>query len=336
LAVSFSPFRNWRIDLSGAYSLGTVQVKGAASQSERSLSLDGPTDAKIRTIGRLLSDRLWLTFGINLPTGHTGLSEDEAAAIRVVGAPALRMRTPVLGSGAGITAGTVYTGVIGPWAVGLGVAYEFRSTYTPLQGTVADAIGTVVDLTPAGVVHVSAAFDRLVGNGRMSILAVGDSYGTDDVTVRSQSGTPEIETQYRLGPTFRLSWDYELATGRLRTFRLSAAARYRSKFEDGSGAEVPGSGGTSLDVGAEAVLGQPGSIGLYLGLSGAFDSGADFDNSLATASMAEGTFTLGFEFTTARHSIRPFLAGSLGTFDTGPGSTGGLGMAAGCTLRTIW
>ncbi|NNF38136.1 MAG: hypothetical protein HKN71_05685, partial [Gemmatimonadetes bacterium] len=169
VSLSFTPARNWRVDVSGGYTVGRIVLVDASSDSEFTIPLNGPTDAKIRAIGSMLGERIWLTMGVNLPTGRTGLSDDEAVAIRALGAPALRMATPALGRGAGFIIGPVITSRIAGWSVGMGASYELRSSYTPLESTLAGGrTGTVAELDPAGTLHVSVALERLVGQGKMS------------------------------------------------------------------------------------------------------------------------------------------------------------------------
>ena len=267
LAASFTPVRDWRIDVSTAYTQGSLDASGEGGTT-RSLSLDGLTDTKIRAVGRLLGERLWLTLGLNLPTGHDGLTDEEAAAVRIIGAPALRMTTPVLGSGTGIIVGPVYTAVLGRWAVGLGASFEMRGSYSPLEANLSGGGGTVADLDPAEAVHVSLGFDRIVGQGRMSFLFAGDRYGTDLVTLQQAEGQSEATTSYRLGPTFGAFWQYRVATPGARELRLWTNGRYRSEFSGAAGRKVEGSSGTTVDVGVSAIVGRAGTLGLVLGLVG--------------------------------------------------------------------
>jgi hypothetical protein len=334
-ALSFSLARNWRLDASAAYTRGTVTATGA-SGAAASLSIDGLTDAKLRLVGRMARERLWLTLGVNLPTGHTALSNEEAAAIRVVGAPALRMTTPVLGSGTGFTAGMVYTLTAGRWAVGLGASFELRGTYTPLDATLAGGTNTVVDLDPAKAVHLSIGIDGIVGQGRMSLLVAGDAFGTDLVTIRSGDGATQAESEYRFGPTLGVSWQYRLATARFRELRFSTAVRHRSAFEEGDGGKVSGSSGTVVNGAIAATIGGASGVGIVLGLDGFLDSGLEVDNTVATAAMTSAAFTLGLELPRGQITLLPFVRGTLGRLDSGATTTTATALAAGIAVSAEW
>lgn len=330
---AFTPAHNWRVDASAAITKGTVTIAGDAGESR--LSLDGLTDAKIRVLRALAGERVWLTLGANLPTGLAGLDAEQTAAIRVLGAPALRMQAPVLGSGLGVIAGAVYTGTLGDWAVGLGASFELRGTYTPLEAQIADGGDTVVDLKPAGAVHLSLGLDRVVGQGRLSILFTGDRYATDVITL-SPAGGPATESEYRLGPTFATVWAYRIATPRVRDLSISAAFRHRSEFTNGSGEKAPGSSGNSADARIAATIGRAGRFGLLLAFDGVFDSGLDIDDTVATAAMTSATFTLGVDRSAGRVSFQPFVRGGFGSLDVGTESTTGIVLGVGLSIRATW
>jgi hypothetical protein len=332
-STSFTPIRNWQVDVSGALARGSVTTTSAAG-TEQTLSLTGATDVRIRATGRVAGDQLWLTLGVGLPTGRVELSEQETAALYVIGAPALRMTTPVLGSGTGMTAGVVYTPVIGRWAVGLGLSYERRATYTPLEATLAG--GDAVELDPADVLHLSLGLDRIIGQGRVSILFVADRYGTDLINLRAASDDALPGTSYRLGPTLALQVQYELASATFRQLRLFASPRYRASFQDGSGVTVGGSSGAMIDAGASATLGRATGLGLVITVDGAFDTGLAVDETLATARMSGAGLSLGLEVLARRLALRPYVRGSLHRIDPGTGNVTAQGLGAGIVLRIDW
>lgn len=332
ISISVSPLRNVTLDVSAAYARSTISYSAPGSLPQ--LELSGFTDAKIRAAARLLGDRLWLTLGTNVPTGKDRLGGDEATVIRAIGSPVLRMRTPALGNGTGITGGFVYTGVVGRWAVGLGASYEIRGSYTPLEAALAGST-TLSDLDPAEAVHFSLGFDRILGQGRMSFLFVGDRYGTDAITLRSGTG-PGARATYQLGPTFGAHWSYAFATPGLRQVFFRASDRYRTRFKAGDRGTIAGSSGNSADVGFGLTSGRPGSVGLVVGLDGVFDSGLTVDNTLATAAMNSGTGTLGLEIPLGRLIVRPFGQLTYGKLDLGPASTTARAVSAGLTITTTW
>jgi hypothetical protein len=334
-AASFSPVRGWRVDVSAAYANARVTTSTPAGGTA-TLVLAGATDAKVRAVGRFFDERIWLTLGLNVPVGRSRLSQEEATAIRIVGAPVFRARAPVLGSGLDAIAGMIYTVPAGRWAIGLGLSYELRATYTALEAALAGGLSTTAELDPAEALHLSLALDRIVGQGRISFLFVADRYGEDIVTTRSGGDAAPVRMQYRLGPTFGGSGEYQLASPRLRLFRLWASARHRLEFTDGSGGRIAGSSGSGFDAGISATLGGATGAGFVLGVRGAFDTGLDLDNSLATAAMTAGTATLGLELRSRRFTLRPFIEGTIGSVDSGPSTGAVRAVAGGITLRTDW
>ena len=333
VAVSFVPARDWRIGISGTYARGSVSTAAGSVTGESGLDLSGLTDLKIRGVGRLLGERLWVTVGLNLPTGRSGLSESEVAAIRILGAPALRLTTPVLGSGLGVIAGPVFTGRLGGWSVGLGLSVELRNGYTPLEFTLAGGSATVAEMDPAEAVHISLGVDRLVGSGKMAFLLVSDRYGTDAVTLSAPAGT--IQSEYELGPSYGVRWLYRLTTQNVRDLQFEVNSRWRTEFSRG-GAAVGGSAGSYIDAGVTAALGSVGGLGWVLGGVLSRDSGLDLDDALHTAAMTSAQATVGVELALGRHTLQPFLRAGFGSFDTGGGGQSGRLFGAGVTLRTEW
>lgn len=332
MAVSFTPARRWRVDLSASYSRSRVRTVDPDGGAESALALDGFTDARVRAVGRLLAERLWVTLGVDLPIGLTGLSADEALAVRVLGAPALRMRTPVLGSGTGVTAGALYALPLGAWAVAAGASWEMRGTYTPLDLALVDGGRVEADLNPGEVLHFTLGLDRIAGQGRVSILLAADTYGEDLVTVRATGAGPETRSTYRLGPTYAASVEYRGRALGSADLRLSVEARHRSEFSDDDGRSVAGSSGSVVDAGLSLRFGRPRGLGFLVGVGGAFDSGLDVDPSLATAAMTSGEVTVGLGIPAGRWSVQPYARLRVGTLDLGPRSTGARGLTVGLTL----
>lgn len=336
IGISVSPVRNWRLDVSTSFTLSTLDVAGPMPGQASRLTLNGLTDTKARLVGRMFDDKVWLTVGLNVPTGLVRLSGEETAAIRVVGAPAFRMRTPALGSGVGAIAGAVFMTTVNGWAVGLGASYEVRGSYTPLEASLIGGGSALAELSPAEVVHVSLAFDRIVGQGRMSVLLVADRYGTDRVTIESPEETELAARPYQLGPTIMAQWQYQTAFRGVRDVRVWVTDRYRTEFKDATGTRVAGSSGNMLDVGASATVGHPGDVGISFGLHGVFDTGMDFENSVATAAMTSGRLTFGLDLLVGRLSVQPFASGTLGRLDLGPVATTATGFGGGVVVRSEW
>lgn len=335
LAVSVSPVRNWRVDIAGSYAMGEVRYLSVTTGAASTVPLRGLTDTKVRLIGRLVNEQVWLTLGANIPTGRARLSGVEGAALRILGAPAFRMVTPVLGSGFGGTAGIVFTTTFGGWAVGLGGSYELRGSYTPLESAIAGS-NAVARLNPAAAAHFSLGFDRLVGQGRISLQVGGDYYGTDLLAVQAGSAGATSETAYQLGPSFTVNGEYHVATRSVRDFRVWVTSRYRTEFRDATGERVPDSNGNFLDLGFATTVGRPGALGISWSISGVIDTGMEFDNTVATAAMSSARAMVGFDIPIARLALQPHVNATYGLLDLGPMSTDAIAVGAGITLRSQW
>ena len=353
LAVRVPVGRRLTLDLTGGYALGAVSVRaagatgggagaatGAPAGATTTRRLDGPTDLRVRATAQLVPDRLLLAAGANLPTGTVRLDGAQFDAVRVLGAPALGFRTPVLGTGPAATLGLVLVRQVGAWGLAAGSAYEQRGTYTPLEATIA-GVRTPTDLRPGGAVHLSLGADRLVGAHRLAVALTGDVYGGDELrlpTARAASPTPGAPTpaadvaRYRLGPTLGASAELQVATTRLRDLTLAATHRYRAPFTGPEGTRVAGSGGHFLDASAAGAVGRPRGRALTFAVEGRYQTGLAFDNTVTTAGVASAGLTLGVDLPAGGSLLHPYAQLQQGRLDTGAGSTSITGLAFGLTL----
>jgi hypothetical protein len=314
----------WALDVAAAYVRGTVEREGGTT-----LPLDGPSDVRVRLVGRLVGDHLLLTAGATLPTGKTGLAGDELKAQRLIGAPILRLPVPALGTGFGATAGLVVARRAGPWALALGTSYELRGAYQPVESAIAGA-GASTDLDPGDAIHLSVGADRLVGQHRLALMVVGDIYGDDEISLGSAAG-PQTSS-YRLGPTLRGLLQLDVAARGFRELSLYGQVRHRAAFTGIDGATVEGSSGTVFDAGFSSIIGRPRALGVIVRADVMIDSGLEVDNSLATAGGTVGGATLGLSIPMGRGALEPFVRWQMGRIDTGPASTSATALTAGVSL----
>lgn len=143
---------------------------------------DGPTsrisglpDLAIEAFWRVLRDRLIVSWGVNLPTGHEALTTEELEVARVLGNPLAGFRVRQIGEGTKLNGSMVYGSTLPggtPFAVGVG--YIGRGAYTLLEG------GGEFD--PATEVSVSAGVD--IGRSFALTMARLDAtfrtFGTDE------------------------------------------------------------------------------------------------------------------------------------------------------------
>jgi hypothetical protein len=340
LAEVAIPFRlrsvrgRWSLDLSGAGALGAVHLTsgGGAGQGgeDRVVMIAGPTDLKLRVTGPVVGDNTLVTVGVNLPTGKTGLDGDETAALQAIGAPAMRMPVGAFGTGAGGTLGMIHVVQGGDWALALGASAEQRTEYSPIALVLAGG-KSETRVTPGTAAHVTVGYDRPLGEGRWSLLFVGDAFTKDQIAA-GVGGTDDVTTSYTLGPQFTLSSQMQFAASGWREASFGAAARLRSEFADAAGAKVSGSSGTYLEASLGGVRGGSTGSGFIIGADARWHSGLTFTDALVGAATTAAGLTIGVERAGARTRSRFTLHGQYGTFDTGRASTTGMGVTLGWSI----
>ncbi len=320
----------WTFDLSGAYAIGSVQLTDTTGARTRTIDLRGPTDVKLRLVGHIVGDALLLNLGLNAPTGLTRLGSEDLSALRLIGAPPLRMPKPTLGSGLGGTAGLVLAQLAGAWALAAGATYEVRASYTPIDAAVA-GITSTTDLDPSDAVHLSLGADRLIGPHRLSFLAGYDLYGKDQISLAANGGAP-LGGSYQLGPSVSGLMLLELGVRGMQEFSLALVDRYRSRYSGLDGNSVDGSSGNQFDARLHARFGAPRRFGWWLGVDGHVDTGLDVDQSLATAAMSAVGGSIGLSLPLGALSLEPAIRASLGSVDTGARSSRATGVGVSLTM----
>jgi hypothetical protein len=313
------------VDASAAYSVGRVGLEGAPA-----LELSGLTDVRLRGVFRVVGDNLLITAGVTAPVGADRLSGQELQAIGVIGATALGFGVPTLGNGFGATGGVVLAWRAGGWGLGFATAVEARGRYTPIEALIA-GVRSPTDLEPGNAVRFSLGADRLVGRGRVSFLVATDFYGESRLLVNRASGSGLAST-YQLGPQFAGSASFDLGVRGFRTFTITLADRYRTRFTGFDGKKAAGSSGNIFDGALEFVTGAPRSTGFFLRADTRLDSGLEVDNSITTASMTSGGLSVGLMAPVGRLTLQPFVRGQAGKLDTGPASSTAIGWGFGLAM----
>lgn len=317
----------WTASISGAAFSSQLVTDSASSGVARSMS--GVTDLRVRATGRVIGDALHVTFGVNIPTGATGLSAIQNDVVRVVAAPALGAAVAVPGVGLGGTVGAVFAHRVGDWAVALGGAFEQRGTYSPLEVAIAGKSART-ELVPGKTVHVSLGADGLVGANRLSIGLVGDLYGTDQL--RSISDGKTQADDYQLGPTGSATMSLQIANPRIRDFTLQFSDRFRSTFKDAAGVAVVGSSGNYIEASGSGLIGTAGRPSLVIGVDVRQHSGLPVDKSFIGAELTAIGATLGLSLPIGDMEWRPTAHVSQGTLKTQRVSTTMLSLTAGLTI----
>jgi hypothetical protein len=299
--------RSWNLDVTSIYSAGEVAFTPIAGGAERTATLSGLSDVRLRATGRFFDDALIVTAGFNAPTGATELDTLQLTALRVLAAPALAMGAVPVGAGASGTVGLLSAHQIGSWAAAVGVAYELRGTYQPVAALAAGAPSA--DFQPGNVVRLSLGLDGLVGRHRLSLTATGDLFADDELR-GAVAGAAPLAT-VKLGPVLGADAQLQLAVPRVRELVLWSAARYRANYAR-DGFTVDNSNGTYLDAGVRSAIPLSVRTDLVLAVDGRSHSGLAVDEGLPTSGVTSGTATLGFARRMGGLSLQPFVRATAG------------------------
>jgi hypothetical protein len=332
ISASVALGERWTVDVSAAYSNGTVQLRAPDPALGRDdYALSGMTDVRTRLTGHIVGDNVIVTLGANLPSGTTSLDPEQFAALRVLASPALGMQTPALGTGFGATAGVVLARQIAAWAWAFGASYELRRSYNP----VSFATGTPApDMDPGDALHLSVGADGLVGQSGMTLAVSADLFTDDKLQTIVGTGSSQVASQAvttHLGPIFTVDWQLRIASTQLRELTLYAVDRYRTPYERG-GTRVEESSGNYLDAGIRTVFPLSPSTGLSSVLNLRHQTGLKSDSTLATAATAGAGVTIGIVRAFSGYSLQPFVRADYAKIKSVDASATGTGLAAGITL----
>ena len=309
--AAYLPLGPVALDVYTAWMHGEVTLRGAGAPTQ---TLDGLTDTYVRGAVRLAGDALLATVGVNVPTGATALDPEQLGVLEVLGTPALRYQTPVLGTGWGGTTGLVYTLRAGTWSWGFGASYEYRGQYSPAQAQALGLGAGDFTLRPGQAIRLSVGSDGLVGQSAMSMSLASTLYTQDRVGLTAGGTPPQPIT---LGPMFTGEWQLRAAAGAFRELTVFAFDRYRMQYTRG-GARVSGTDGNELETGATGTIPLGTTTAFVAGVRGRWHTGLSVDASLPTAGIVSGGADIGVTWQTGPLELHPSIGGELGRLDTGP------------------
>jgi hypothetical protein len=314
--------QRWQLGLTGAFASSTVKLDVADPTLRLTeYSLSGLTDLKVSLTAHLIPDQVMVTVGVNAPTGTTELDGEELEAARILGAPALGLQVPALGTGTAGTAGIILARQLGGWAWAAAGSYEYRGTYAPI---VLSAGIPTPDFNPSDAAHLSLNGDGLIGQHGMSIGVGVDFYSKDNL----EFGGRGDESTTQLGPIITADWQLRLASARFRELTLFVSDRFRTEYKS-AGRTVAGSSGNYFDAGIAGVLAAGTRTGIVGGLTLRHQTGLDSDDTIASAAATLGIVTLGLAYDVGNYSLRPFVRGQFGQLDSGGQSVSATGVGAG-------
>ncbi|MCU0648234.1 MAG: hypothetical protein MUF00_09585 [Gemmatimonadaceae bacterium] len=315
------------IDVAGAVLSGRVSVRDLAGGAQ-TLQLAGLSDLRVRSVAQLIRDRLLMTTLVNVPTGPARLNAEQLAALSVIASPALRPPVGVASLGLGLNAGLVWTTRVAPWNLAIGGSYEHRGGYTPVD---AEVVGVPLRTTlrPGAAVRVSLGADRLVGQGRLSLVAAGEFFGSDSLQFSGGAATDTVlqRLRVRLGPQITLGGEWQPGTRWLVEPRLFAVTRVRLPFVNTQGERQAEATGVVIDAGTEAAFGARNGIGVIVRLAGRYDTGLGFDDGLLTAASSDLTGSLGVRWPIRGVVVSPEVAVRRGWIQLAEQRTGMRGLS---------
>ena len=231
-----------RADLYVAWATGSVE-KGGFTYNK-----SGPTDTRMR-LSYQATPWAIVTVGVNLPTGNSSDTNEEAIVASVLATDMLGFRESTWGTGFGITGGIATARQMGDWGVGLGASYRQSREFEPTDGE-------DFKYQPGNEARVRLGVDRNVGDGGKFTAGVTYLNYSEDLAAG--------ENYFQAGTRIRVDATYAFRSG-ASTWSLFAADSWRNKgdltldLEDPSGIVV---GDTLLVVGGQNlfVTGLRGSL----------------------------------------------------------------------------
>lgn len=231
-----------RADLYVAWATGSVE-KGGFTYNK-----SGPTDTRMR-LSYQATPWAIVTVGVNLPTGNSSDTNEEAIVASVLATDMLGFRESTWGTGFGITGGIATARQMGDWGIGLGASYRQSGEFEPTDGD---------DLRyqPGNEARIRFGIDRNVGDG--------GKFTTGVTFLNYAEDQADGKNLFQAGNRIRVDATYAFRSG-ASTWSLFAADSWRNKgdltldLEDPSGIVV---GDTLLVVGGQNlfVTGLRGSL----------------------------------------------------------------------------
>lgn len=133
----------------------TAYARGSVEQDGQTATLSGPVDTRIRANYQFAGWGVF-TLGLNVPTGSSEQTNEEAVVAAVVSSDLLGFRTASWGTAFGVTTGLATAHQIGEWGVGLGGSYRVSGDFEP-------SADTSLVFEPGNELRLRLGLDRNVG-----------------------------------------------------------------------------------------------------------------------------------------------------------------------------
>ena len=197
------------LDAYAAYAMGAVETAAGP------LELSGPVDTQVRGTWTATP---WarVTLGVNVPTGNSAHSLEEAQVAAVLATDLLGFREASFGVGTGITTGVAAAHQLGDWGVGYGASYRVAGEFEPSEDD-----GLVY--SPGDELVARLALDRNFGTGsKLTLGGTFQHYSDDDI------GESNL---FRPGARVRGDASYAFRAGATTTVTVHVADMWRQQGE---------------------------------------------------------------------------------------------------------
>lgn len=232
------------LDAYAAYAMGAVETDAGT------LELSGPVDTQLRGTWAATP---WarVTLGVNVPTGNSSHSLEEAQVAAVLATDLLAFREASFGVGPAVTTGVAAAHQLGEWGVGYGASYRVSGEFEPTQAD------TLV-YAPGNEAVVRFGLDRNLGGGSKLTLGGTFQHFSDD-----EIGESNL---FRPGARVRGDASYAFRAGATTTFTVYATDIWR---QQGEVSLLTDEGEETMPVGAQntVIVGALASLGGRLRLS---------------------------------------------------------------------
>ena len=200
------------VDLYGAYARGEVALGGDGEGSDTTYSLSGVVDTKIRANWTATP---WAVFSLalNLPTGNSGHSTEEAVVASILANDLLGFREANWGVGFGLTSGVATAYRVGEWGVGVGASYRLADEFEPRSDT-------ALSYSPGDEVRLRLALDRTVAGNKLTAGVSLQRFSTDQL---------EDRDLFQAGNRWRGDVTYSFRTGRAATWTAYLSDVWRDR-----------------------------------------------------------------------------------------------------------
>ncbi len=164
VSLGYNTWRDGRVSFATKY----ASVGGDLNR------LNGFSDSQLSLRQNLTKYNLIFSVGVNIPSGRTKLTNSQYQTLRIISQGLFGMRTPDFGQGTNFILGATWVHPVSDnFVIGLGLSYQIKTQYQPLQ----DYSGKY---KPANEISATGGFDlKFPGTQTLTGDITGIFYGND-------------------------------------------------------------------------------------------------------------------------------------------------------------